>query len=181
MSHSKLLAYLVKREKNDTLTGEDIADALNDKCKIVTYSELQDFDSLDDLMDFNAVILLYEFPGESVGHWVSITFNPDKQLLSFYDPYGFAPDQAGELKGSKSRLLSMMVREYCALKRCLFEYNSQQMQQFGEQINVCGRYCIIRVLMKDLDNAQFNAMLSEKHTIRSADDMVTLLTFSIKL
>jgi len=74
------------------LSDKDIRDILGDKCKIIKYSELSQYNTLSellpDLVDY--VVILYEEAHNS-GHWVGLLkYN---NIYDFFDSYALTPNR----------------------------------------------------------------------------------------
>ena len=74
------------------LSDKDIRDILGDKCQIIKYSELSQYNTLSellpDLVDY--AVILYE-EAQNSGHWVGLLkYN---NIYEFFDAYGLMPDK----------------------------------------------------------------------------------------
>jgi len=148
----------------DPLDDAEIKHYLGQKAKILKYSELAKYKSIDELLpnkkDF-AVLLYEESP--NVGHWVCLLKYPN--TIEFFDPYGGKPDsQLNWLPKSKAtrlgqgrKLLSALL-DHCSQK---VVYNPIAYQKESPEINNCGRHCVYRILC--MMNGNMNLEQYYKH------------------
>ena len=67
------------------LSNEDITKITDGKCRIMAYHELENVNSLSEILDNNgACILLYETK-QGFGHWVALFEIPNSPVLEFFD------------------------------------------------------------------------------------------------
>jgi len=134
---------------------DDIMNALEGKSKIVSYNEISKFRNLDDLLQpYDSVVLLYTTK-ENFGHWITI-FKVGKRAVEFFDPYGYYPDDELELIPDEWKYSGHSGEEFPYLSRLLDEsgyqviYNGWQLQGFKKDINTCGRWCVLRNILKQM-------------------------------
>ena len=133
--------------------------------KIITVKELQNYNSIDEVMQGAPyVLLLYEQYVLNNGHWVGLLDHGSH--LEHFDSYGIKPDM--ELKwceknfrqehyGSSPKLLELLLRSKKKVR-----YNNHKLQKSSPQIATCGRWCVLRFLMKHLDEEQFAKLFMNK-------------------
>lgn len=161
------------KPKTDEKLEEIIEDPLGDddirhylpSAKIMKYSELSNYKSIDDLLPNHKdyVIILYE-DSPNKGHWTCVC--KYKPYIEFFDSYGGSPDsQLGwtpcsirkELNQSKTYLTDLF-------NKCKYKviYNPIKYQEEADNINSCGRHCVFRVLnliKKDCDLAKYYKLM----------------------
>ena len=73
----------------------DIKYMLNDKIKVVVYDELQQYNTLDELLQpYMAVVILYpNFHDKQCGHWCTCFVNTSGHRVEFFDSYGSYIDE----------------------------------------------------------------------------------------
>jgi hypothetical protein len=157
------------------LTGDMVRKICRNKVNIVPYHTLGSYDSIKDLLGkFQSTILLYETK-EDFGHYVALFMNGDKNL-EFFDSYGFRPDQ--ELKYATYNLADGIPY----LTRLLNKYsgklivNTTRLQVFKKEINTCGRWTSLRILMKDKPLNEFIALFNNNKAY-NGDFWVSALTY----
>lgn len=173
------------REK--ALSNFEIMDALKNKVNMVTYDELVNYDNIDQVLGkYGVCVLLIETKNNS-GHWVCIyktlTDNKKKEpMISFFDSYALPVDDQLHYVSTEFREDNNMMYPY--LSYLLYnspypiEYNHHQFQELSPKINTCGRWVIMRLLLRDLPLKKFHKLFKSSKKINS-DDLVTILTKNI--
>ncbi len=162
---------------NIPLSDHDIRRLLNDRVRIVLYSQLINFTSIESLFGpYDCVVILYErVPGN--GHWTTLFRTLDGSGdLEFYDPYGGLADF--ELKYmSYSRdcgpHLSRLLLDYHNRTGHNVFYNDHQHQKLSRDINTCGRHCVVRIFFRYLNIEQYISLMKDV----DVDKIVLNLTF----
>jgi len=147
--------------------------------KILKYSELQDYDSIDKLLPTNNdyAFVLYESSPNS-GHWTCLSKNDN--AYEYFDSYGGKPDNPlnwnskqknAQLDQSRKHLTRLLDG---AGKRVI--YNPVKYQELSNDVNTCGRHCVFRLKqMKDGKNLHEYYQLMKKlkdNSGKSYDDIV---------
>lgn len=133
----------IKEKEKQPLTNFDIKDYLGQNAKIVVYSDLKKYKSIEDLLPNNNsyFVLLYQDSAHS-GHWVSLLRKGD--TIIFFDPYGLYCDD--ELKwidpntrqglGIKKKYLSDLLNDFDGK----INYNKVKYQSENPDISTCGKH-----------------------------------------
>jgi hypothetical protein len=156
-----------------SMTEDDLRIFLPDT-RILTYSELQRARSLKEVLgpDKEFVLLYTHDPDGASGHWVTC-FQSGK-TIQFFDPYGIAID--GEFK--------MVAPQYPKLSALLSKsklpvhYSQYKLQRWAKGVNTCGKWCVLRLALKELNEDQFaDVVTTLKHKTHSKtnDDMIEVL------
>lgn len=179
------------------LSSKDIIDATGGEIQMITYPELTKYDDIDKVFKAkgDAIALLYPFEGDGktksmYGHWTLLMKNKrhGKTEIEFFDSYKYKPDD--QLKFAKKPYRKQQNMEEPHLTKLLIkaldkgynvEYNNHRFQEKSSEIQTCGRYTIIRYLMRDLDIDQFNNLMKmlREETGKSNDRIVTDLTHEV--
>jgi len=108
-------------------------------------------------------IMLYQFPGRDVGHWICGWSMPDGSVKHF-DPYGKAPNfytpQKPYLK---------------VLEEGKYTYDHRDYQRLNKSIETCGRHCLVRLQFKDHSDSEYAGLIDRNG---NADEEVTLMTLN---
>ena len=172
----------IKQTVATPMSDSDIKEYLPE-AKILKYSELKEYPTLDDLLpevkDF--VILLYE-DSPNTGHWVCIS-KPREGVAEYFDSYGGYVDAPlkwtpelkrvglGEAQPYLSRLFDKCPEEVV--------YNKIKYQKDGGTINNCGRWCVLRILRmkagQDLNQFHKWVMKQDKKFKGDKDDLTAYL------
>ena len=164
------------------LDGSEFLEYLNNP-KILTYSDLNKFNNIEDLLknEKDYCIILYRQTPTS-GHWISIDRLYD--TISYFDPYGKYID---EPLTWNTPILNKKLGQSIPLLSNLFDktdldvyYNNHKYQKLDDNINTCGRWCILRILSamrQDMDLTDFYEMIKEltKYKELTSDEIVSLL------
>lgn len=168
---------LIDEYKSYPLSDSDLLHLMQQKANLVTYTELKNYKSIDHLLgpyDVVFVLFLWE---PHYGHWTCLTKH--ENLIEFFDPYGQFPDsylkdipepwrtQSGQDKPVLSRLMKESPYN--------LSYNEFSFQKEGEEISSCGRWSVLRGLLKDLTLEQFKDLFLNRY----GDDIATILTSKI--
>jgi len=170
---------------NYSLSFEDIKNKLNkfypdDKFRMELYDNLINFNTIDDLFGNDDIIfILYRF-GNNYGHWCCLTRQTeDPKYITFFDSYGKFIDDTLDSTPIiyKPELSDLLYRHLEENKKNQVEYNNYQMQQFGDNISTCGRFCILWSLYKDMPIDNFISILKNiQKKGYNLDQVVTEIT-----
>lgn len=154
MEHTKkeILSYY-KNKLGEMISSDDFDRFfINfDKSHIMKYSELNNYNSIDDLLPnkFDYKFILIELQRNS-GHWTVLIRNNNN--LYFFDSYGkkydgewsYVPNIIRKMLNQSSNKLTSLLND---AKRNGYniEYNKEKYQSDAPNINTCGRYCVMAV------------------------------------
>lgn len=171
----------IKKHKNIALSDQDVLKLVEGKAKILIYSDLAKYKTLDEALGSHAAaFLLYESKPD-YGHWTVLfrLLNEDGTLsdtVEFFDPYGTFPDC--ELEWIPKHFREMSGQMYPQLTWLLYHspynltYNEHKFQKHGSGINTCGRWSALRLVFRKLPLKRFAEIFKTKN----ADDLVSVLT-----
>ena len=108
-----------------------------------------------------AYIMLYEFPGKAMGHWICGWAQPDGSVHHF-DPYGKPPNCYIQ----KKTYLNV-------LQEGKYTYSHIDFQGHNRSIDTCGRHCLVRLMFRDHTDQEYSRLV---HRNGNADEVVTLMT-----
>lgn len=161
-----------------SLSDTDIKNYLNNKTKIIKYSDLNKYNNIDDLIaPYNHAFILY-LTAPSYGHW-TLLFKRGDNKIEFFDSYGYKPDTEFKFIDNDFRAASNQI--YTKVVSLLFDspykifYNHHKLQGKStakRQISTCGRWCIGRWLNHHIDENKFKKMMTHKGIDK--DDLITL-------
>ncbi len=140
------------------LSDQDVLSLIGGKAKMVTYPEINHFQTLDDLFgNDDKIIILYvnTVKGNDVsGHWTLLTRRRvgRKTIYEFMDSYGLMPDdqlkhyskQWRRQSGQDRKILTELLYQCSLQPNCEVHYNELPMQRDNPNINTCGRWIAIR-------------------------------------
>lgn len=140
----------------------DLSYMLNDKVKIITYSQLDDFSSFSDLIHpYNACILLYpNYNDPNIGHWCCVFVR--NNVCEYFDPYGCYIDepigdynQTSKIDGIRRvepKLLKLLVDSEYA-HNVFWNETAFQNEDLGSQ--TCGLWNVLRLKNSHLPELEF--------------------------
>lgn len=149
---------------NIPLSDSDIKRLLGGRVRVVVYSQLSNFNSLENLFGpYDCVVLLYEKVPNN-GHWTCLIKIPGGDV-EFYDPYGGLPDselQFMHYSKSLGCLLSRLLINYHQRTGHDIWYNHGRQQKLARDVNSCGRHCVLRILFRWIPIDQYINMMKDK-------------------
>lgn len=148
-----------------SLSEEDIRKYLNGKTKIISYTDIYKYKTIDELISpHNHVIILY-LTKPHYGHWTLVFRYPNKNEIHFFDSYGYKPDTEFKfVTNFLFRIESKQIYHYLvkllldAYGKYKISYNHFQLQANStkeNRISTCGRWCLARILNNNMDEYQF--------------------------
>jgi hypothetical protein len=183
---------VLKELKAYPLSGKDILKVV--QTNIIIYTNISKYAKLEDLLHkkTKSVVILYntnDRNGQISGHWCTLFLrksNPNDNNYNeiiFFDSLGLFPD-IEHFKFIKKNNKDFFENNYdngsTKLVRLIYEspyerffYNNYPYQENKEGINTCGKYCVIRLLLKDYSENQFDKYLDSFDM--NFDDLVTIL------
>lgn len=152
---------LIARSESKSFSGKDLIRLCDGKVRILEYSQLADARSLNEVLGRKgAVIILYE-TRKNYGHWVGL-FRVDKRTVEFFDPYGLMPDEElGFIDDNFREESGQSVPHLTALlaaSRDKIIYNQFPLQKLAKNTSTCGRWCGLRIALRQLPLADFVAL-----------------------
>lgn len=156
---------IINNYENVDLGGSDIMRMCKNKVRIIEYEDLKNYTYIDQIFnEWNATIILYETK-KDFGHWV-VLLKHNNNELEFFDSYGLMVDE--ELKydnAYNSRLNNGAIVPYLTdlLSKSTYKLivNRKRLQLFLENINTCGRWCVARVILRNIELQQFIKLFTQ--------------------
>jgi len=174
----------VQKGKAKALDDTELMNLVDNKAKVVLYSDLYKYGSISELLaPHGAVFLLYQ-QTPNYGHWCAV-FRQDKYTIEFFDPYSGLPDS--ELHWTSPEMRKKLNMNYPYLTDLLYNapphiditYNQHKFQKMGKNISTCGRWVACRVAMRHLPLTEFVKLFDKK--AKHNDEIVTIMTtFNLK-
>ena len=177
----------LKREIKRALSEDEIKIAvkkLGGKVKIVSYPELENYDSINSLFGKHKyIVLLYTADEAKVGHWVLlIKHSPSK--IELFDSYAYRPDNLLKFFKKGGREMPAYLSELflnSGIKTVIF--SKKRLQRLRNDVGVCGRYVVVRILY-DLEGKSLEDMLKDikrnKHFPKGHyDGFITFMTMDL--
>lgn len=152
-------------DTSKSLSNRDISRVLGPDTKIVVYTDLGNYDSIDSLFgDKDNLVILYETE-DHYGHWIAVLRYPDHFLV--FDSYGveidkeidWIPKDFRDRNGICFTYLAYLLYTSPDLYR--IEYNEYPLQEMIPEITTCGYWVIARILFKSLSTDEFAMLFSQ--------------------
>ena len=153
--------------------------------RVVNYLELNKFTSIEDFIDEKGIILYTPISERQLGHYSCLWLK--NGILSYWCSYGYnlnytakKSDYMQSTPEKDEDYLIRLVKDF--IKRGgKFTVNEVKFQNLSESVSDCGRWCILRLIKRNLSHEEFEKWfnVSSKHRNLSNDELVTMLTFII--
>ena len=157
------------RETNKPLNGREVLDLVNGRANVITYPELKKFTSIEGLLQpYGACYILY-MKNKSSGHWCCLT--QVGTLISFFDPYGGPIDSQLKFTWHKIPYLTKLLSQ-AAFDGYKVTFNPYQFQKLRDNVKSCGRWCALRIVLKDMPLKDFKKLFMGANS----DEVATIVT-----
>jgi hypothetical protein len=174
---------LIKMSYNKSFSDSDIRRLCDNRVNVIEYEQLQHMRSIDEALGpYGAFILLYE-TSRNYGHWVAVILHEgrDGGILEHFDSYALKPDQ--ELNFTPHNLRRELGQDLPHLTALMYNspynviYNKVKLQKFDNGLNTCGRWCAMRVVLRDLPLKKFCSLFMKQNF--TPDYYITALTMFV--
>tara|TARA_R110001592_G_scaffold127825_2_gene339829 strand:+ start:767 stop:1294 length:528 start_codon:yes stop_codon:yes gene_type:complete len=165
---------IIQNAENIDLSLEDIKIITNNGCEVVVYHNLDQYNSIEQLLgEKGAVILLFETK-KNFGHWTAIFYQDEnRNSIEFFDSYGFAPDaELNYAKYDNTPYLTQLLEK----SKLPMIYNTKKLQVFAHEINTCGRWTSLRVVFRNIPLHDFQRLF-QRNKYYNGDFFVSALTY----
>ena len=173
---------IIKAIEADPLSDADIKRVLGRGCRIIKYSQLKRYSSIERLLskDVDYVILLYQ-DHPNRGHWCCVCRYDN--IIEFFDAYGTYPDKELLWVPMKTRKQLKQDRAYLTY---LFNrtdkeviYNNVKYQDLDGDIKTCGSHCthrIYRLIHNNMSLKDYYKYMTDmkKRTKHTYDELVAV-------
>lgn len=171
------------KQVEKSLSEDDIRKKMNGLTKIIPYTDIYKFKTIDELLSpYDHVFLLY-LTKPYYGHWTLVFKYPDRNEIHFFDSYGYKPDTEFRFaKDIKFRIKSKQIYHYLvslllkSFNKYHISFNQFQMQSHSRpdyKIATCGRWCISRIKNKCLNEYEFYNLFGGNNSNIDKDLLVT--------
>ena len=159
------------------LSDADIRRILGSDTRIIKYSNLAPYNSLDELLTkpVDYCVILYE-DAPNHGHWVAVSKHTD--MFEHFDSYGVKPDNELHWINMKQRRMLKEATPYLSnlLKNEKYIYNHIRYQESVSTVNTCGSHVAHRLYRLKKDNMDlqgyYEFMRSLKHEYNTSYDNI---------
>lgn len=166
---------IVKEFAKNPLSGDELLKLVDRKANLYRNSDLKRFNSIEEaLRPYGAMFILYE-KDKNYGHWVLVFRSGD--TIEYFDPYGFQIDYPIKKFNNGYPHVGEMLIKF-AQKGGSVIHNPVRLQKLSSNISSCGRWCAMRLLLRDMPLDRFINLF--KNSKMSGDEYVTLLTMFVE-
>src|SRR3954469_25216196 len=125
----------------------EIKQMIGNKANILTYEDLQQSNNIHTFFINKCCIILLKLKGreKETGHFISLINHGN--YIEHFDPYGLSVDE--ETLITHNNHLEKLIVKYNYIES-KFRY-----QKFLNDINTCGRWCVVRCLLSTLNHVEF--------------------------
>jgi hypothetical protein len=171
--------------KEYALSNDDINKILDPDTKVFAYPEFAHMRHITDAFDeLGRCVFLFLTKSASMGHWLCMFLRDGH--IEYFDSYGEKPEAQREWV-SEEQLESLGEGEpylWDLLKASGIPvyYSTHPYQKDKDDINTCGRWCVARLVCKDMNNHQFFNLVRQQmkeEKLNSPDDWVAAFTHDI--
>lgn len=171
----------IYRAEDYDLSDDDILRITDNRTKIFLYSDLENVNNIDEILNpYGCCVILYQLE-QNVGHWICLIRHKNN-TLEFFDPYGMYIDE--ELKYSNYNLRrhrGVLTPHLTALidkSNYKLLVNDNKLQKFKHHVNTCGRWVALRIRFKDVSLKRFVELFT-RNKCYDADWFVSAMTLLI--
>ena len=166
-------------ELKRALSSREIYEKTKDKCRTIPYKILKGYDNIYDLFeDYGNCIILHYQTKKNYGHFTLLINHPD--YVEHFDSLGYLVDD--QLNVISKLTNKKLDQEKPYLVRLLYKsgkmikYNEFPFQKDKKDISTCGRWCIIRANLKDIDLDEFQDIFNDLGKHMDLDKFSVYLT-----
>jgi len=168
---------LLRKSISQELSGTEVMKLFGDDVEFLLYEHLVSYESIPELLKGKrAIILLYQYT-KYEGHYCLLS-KRNNTTVEFFDPLGYQADQ--ELKFlpyDKEPYLSNLLRRFINAGGNVIQ-NSYKFERNVDKVSTCGRHCIVRLSLCDMDLSHFTDFF--KTSKMDNDKLIALMTLIIR-
>ena len=179
---TETLNEYIRENLDDAVDFNRLVNALDGKVNIVKYLDLDKYSSIVDIFSENTgnnVILYYPVESERSGHYAALMYYPEKDLISYFCPYGM--DINGDISHSPY-LMQRDDRMKYMLPELISDFQEDggfvsvsriAVQSRAKNVATCGKHCTFRILFRHIEDPNAYARFL-KYKSLTPDEIVTL-------
>lgn len=150
--------------------------------KVVNYLDLFKYNKIEEIVDEKGVILYTPISQKQLGHYSCLWLKNNS--LFYWCSYGYnlnyTASKSEYMKYTVEKdeeYLITLVKEFIG-RGGVFSVNHIKFQKLDSNVSTCGRYCIIRLIKRNLTHEEFYKFFKLKiYPNISNDELVTMLTY----
>lgn len=169
---------IARKSDRFPFSDANLRTVMEGKARIMTYRTLMDCNDLEEVLgEHGAVIILYE-TRPNYGHWCCM-YSAAPGLIEFFDPYGFPPDS--QLQYCKGMNVYPVLEDMFKRAGVRCHWSSAKFQKESDSVSTCGRWCSLRIALREINPKAFEEMFLSKRNKLPPDTYATLLTMFVNL
>lgn len=155
-------------------SSRDLLDMLDNKVNIVTYDELKNIQSFQQLMEpYQSAIILYpNYADPNIGHWICVFVQPGMNRVQYFDSYGcfiddpilefnkdVKKDDTIQYPSTRNKLEPLLVKLLLdsPYKDSVY-FNETPFQDLDKGTSTCGLWCVIRIKENHMSENEFKKL-----------------------
>ena len=156
--------------KHQLVTIKELKRKLPAYAKLVLYKDLKGHRS-EVFGRYRCIIVLYEgeINNTMQGHYVVLIKRQNH--IEYFSSLGFGPQHEKHMLGLEK------LGAFDKLLGKQFQYNRVKLQSDAYDINDCAWWCLARVLLYKMKRREFVKFFSQRHVLKSSDDILALAIF----
>ena len=169
---NKLLILLInimslKEDQEISLSGRDISKLLGRKCKIISYPQLREYSSIEELLEPYGYVVILALQAPRYGHWIAV-LKVGKNKIEVFDSYGLGIDEELEFISDPSKRKILGMDKPYLTTRLLWEckdrynltINENKFQKKNKSISTCGRHVCVRIWNRNMSLNRYKKYLN---------------------
>lgn len=159
---------------NAGLSADDFTDIMENKCKLIYHNDIERSDNLEELLGQDKCAIIFNaFDPDlkrdldlnfdlsyTFGHWTCIFLQPETNKLYYFDPCD--PNSSNIQRYIEGKLSSLLKSSTLSCDK--FFYRNPDLYQSSDS-KICGLWCFIRLMHKNLTDYEFNKLFYDYPTI----------------
>ena len=163
-----VIQNLLRKLKSTPMSLETLGSLLPPYAKTATYDQIKGRHRSAVFGKHKCVVVLIPSKFSKIGHFVVLLRRV--KAIEYFSSLGGSP---------YSELTRLGQTDKLAFKELLgsnFIYNSKPLQSKSSDIHDCALFCLARIILHELKLAAFQKMFNRSVHLRTADDIVAMLT-----
>ena len=162
-----VIQNLLRRLKSTPMSLKTLGSLLPSYATTTTYEQLKGKHRSEVFGKHKCVVLLIPSSFSKIGHFVVLSRRP--KAIEYFSSLGGSPYSELKRLGQHEATMKQLLGSN-------FIYNSKALQNKSSDIHDCTLFCLARITLYDLKLADFQKMFNRSIHLKTADDIVAMLT-----
>ena len=163
---------ILNLEERYSMSMEDVVEMTFGKSLVVDVNGIDKISYEEFVRKGSMIILMMKRDNKGVGHYVCLNIRK-KHFLDFYCSFGRNVYALEGYFGLTDCPLSVWIAGLLREYGFVYSYNSVQMESWN--FCDCGCYSIVRSMLRELSNEEFNSFIERKVVLDSSDKVVSMM------